>query len=160
MQKEAETALQTKFAVPPSGFVDQVSTLVKNTLDSSEWALSCEEIVLLTDEVASKDGLLPVLLWIAGQTLEDIWGPQKLVFRIDADALCGMVPELTAEILPPSIWLHAVHYEIEQAVLKHPNGPAVIDDWFARWNQALAQKKIALLPPNMAPVPQNQGTTG
>lgn len=153
--------LKTQLVVPPKNFVDQVSTLVKNTLDSSEWAFSCEDIVLLTDEVASKDGLLPVLLWVAGQTLENIWGPQQLVFRIDSEALCGMVPELNAEIVPPSIWLHAIHFEIEQIVQQNPNGPAVIDDWFARWNQALAQKKIALLPPNLAPAPnQNQGTTG
>lgn len=151
--------LKTPQAVPPKNFVDQVSSLVKNTLDSSEWAFSCEDIVLLTDEVASKDGLLPVLLWVAGQTLEEVWGePQKLVFRIDSEALCGMVPELNAEIMPPSVWLHAIHYEIEQIVQLNPNGPAVIDEWFARWNQALAQKKIALLPPNVGPTPtQNQG---
>lgn len=147
--------------IPPKNFVDQVSTLVRNTLDSQEWAFSCEDIVLLTDEVAAKDGLLPVLLWIAGQTLETAWGePQQLVFRIDSEALCGMVPELNSKIMPPSVWLHAIHYEIEQIVQQNPNGPAIIDDWFARWNQALAQKKIALLPPNVAPAPQNQGATG
>lgn len=150
-------ALQTRLVVPPKNFVDQVSKMVKNALDKSGWALSCEDIVLMSDEVAAKDGLLPVILWVAGQTLEKIWGPQQLVFRVDSEALLGMVPELNHAILPPSVWLHAIHYEMEQIVHKYPNGPAVVDEWFSRWNTALGQKKLAVLPPLLAPVaPQTQ----
>lgn len=153
--------METQNVVPPAHFIDDVSRLIKNTLDRSEWSLSCEDIVLHTDEVSAKDGLLPVILWVAGQTLEKIWGPQQLMFRVDSEALCGMTPELEKPILPPSVWLHAIHFEIEQIVQKYPNQPAIIDDWFNRWNQALSQKKIMLLAPAaVQPSAQNQGGTG
>ena len=140
--------------IPHEQFVEQVSMLVARALNKSGWVLSCEDLELTTDEVAAKDGLLPLVMWIAGQTLEQVWGrPQELVFRCDANALCGVVPDLKRPVLSPSIWLHAIHHELERAVLRSPSGPALIDDWFARWNEALTNKKILLLPPKAAPAP-------
>ena len=142
------------FQVPNEQFVDHLSRLVGRALNSAGWVLSCEDIELTTDEVCAKDGLLPLVMWISGQTLEKVWGkPQELVFRCDANALCGVVPDLKRPLLPSSVWLHAIHFELENAIQRSPDGPALIDDWFARWNAALTEKKILLLPPKAAPSP-------
>ena len=136
--------------IPPEIFVDKVSTLIKNTLDKTGWVLSCENIELTAEEVSAKDGLLPLVMWITGQTLETIWGPQDLVFRCDSAALCGVVPDLRRPVLSQSIWLHAIHFELDRITKQTPEGPAIIDTWFARWNDALNKKKILLLPPKIS----------
>lgn len=141
------TSLQTHLILPPVNFIEQTSQLVKNILDKKEWSLSCEEIVLTSDEVSSPNGLLPILMWVSGQTLEKIWGPQDLSFRCDNDSLCSVFPDLKRPILPPSIWFYALSYELEQVALKNPHGPVIIDEWFEKWNKALQDKKIILLPP-------------
>lgn len=140
---------------PNEKFVDELSKFVEGLLDLKGIVFSCEDIELTTNEVSSKDGLLPVLLYVSSQTIEQIWGPQNLVFRVDQDALCGMVPELNKKILPPSVWLHVMSYEIENIASLNPDGPAIIDDWFKMWSDAISKKKIAVLAPLQKGIQQN-----
>lgn len=144
--------------VPPVEFVDKASKVLARAMDKSQWSLRCEDVELGTEEVANKDGLLPLVMWVAGQNLAKIWGPQELVFRCDSNALCGVVPEFSRPILPQAVWLHAMHYEVERAAT-HSDVSMIINEWFTKWNDALAKKSILLLPPKpVAPTTtRNQG---
>ena len=142
------TSLPTPIAeLPQEQFTSQLARLVGNALNKENWSYSCEGEDLTVEEVSAPDGLLPLVLWKAGQTLEKIWGPQELVFRCDPDALCGVVPEPKRPIVPLAVWLYAVHYELETAALATPGGSAPLDEWFKGWNDALRQKKVLLLAP-------------
>ena len=146
---------QTEMRPPSKNFVPQTSKFVKKALNTSGWKFRCEDVELETDEIANQDGLLPLVMWIAGEALEKLWGRQELVFRCDSKALCGVVPEFNRSILPESVWLHAIHYELEKAATS-PDVSAAINDWFARWNNALSQKTILLLPPAPSPASTNR----
>lgn len=151
-------------SIPPSSFVDKLSFVVKTSIENLNWTFACdgteegssekEYLALSSDEMSSTSGLLPLVMWIAGQSIKDIWGEQDLVFRCDSESLCGVTPELKNPILPPAIWMHAIHFELERAVMLSPQGQyAMLDEWFSKWNQALADRQIKLLPPSPAPSP-------
>lgn len=105
---------------PGPDFVPTLSRLVRSILISRQWALTCEDLELSPKEVADETGLLPIVVWNAGQTLEQVWGAQPLLFRAHSDSLANVVldPDPKQPLLPLSVWLHAVHYEIEKAVLR------------------------------------------
>lgn len=132
--------------IPSNDFIEKTSSLMSKAMDNAQWQLRCEDVELSTDEVTAKDGLLPLIVWIAGKNLEKLWGSQELVFRCDPNALCGVIPEFQRPVLPASIWLHAVHCEIETAATSM-DVSAVVNGWFERWNAALSDKSILLLPP-------------
>lgn len=132
--------------VPSTDFIDKTAQFLTRAMEKSQWQLRCEDVELEVTEVANKDGLLPLIMWVAGKSLEKVWGPQELVFRCDSNALCGVVPELTRPVLPAAVWLHAIHYQVEEAAT-HSDVSSVVNGWFAQWNEALAQKSILLLPP-------------
>ena len=54
--------------------------------------------------------------------------------------------------------MHAIHFELERAFELTPAGEYImLDDWFSKWNQALSDKKIKLLPPLPPVAPQAPG---
>lgn len=141
--------------VPQPEFVEKTSHFLTKAINRAQWQLRCEDVELETSEVANKDGLLPLIMWVAGQNLEKVWGPQELVFRCDPNALCGVVPELTRPVLPASVWLHAIHYEVETAAT-NADVSSVVNAWFSQWNEALSQKTILLLPPKAPSINSKQ----
>lgn len=145
-QTKIEPPMNTTYETPSPEFAEKLSSFVNRSIEKGQWVLRCEDMELTSEEVSAQDGLLPLVVWVAGKTLEKIWGPQDLVFRCDSNATCGVVLEPQRAILPTSVWLHAVHYELERAVLSH-DVSMVMNDWFNQWNDALTKKSILLLPP-------------
>ena len=135
--------------IPSKNFIPQLSSFITKAIDQNGWALKCEDLVLETGEVAGADGLLPLLMWVSSNTINKIWGPQDIAFRLNSDALCGVTLECNAPILPASVWLHALHYELEGAATS-PDVGIVMNKWFDDWNSALTQKTIKLFPPKVS----------
>ena len=147
----------SSLGMPSHAFVNQVSWLTRRTLDQAQCALSCEGVVLTAEEVAAPDGLLPLLVNAAAVRLETLWGQQSFVFRQDSSALCGVVPAPTAPILPPSVWMHAVHFELDEAIRRAPEPApgeprvAVVDTWQDLWNQKAAANQLLVSAGPMGP---------
>ena len=135
--------------IPTKDFVPQLSSFVRKSMDKNGWSLQCEDLVLETSEVAGPEGLLPLLMWVTSNTMAKIWGEQDLAFRLNSDALCGVTLECNAPLLPASVWLHAIHYQLEEAV-HSPDVGAVMNTWFDEWNNALSKKTIKLFPPKIS----------
>ena len=131
---------------PSDDFLPKISQFLAKSLDKQGWILECEDLQLATEEVSSEEGLLPLIVWIASDHIQKMWGPQELGFRVNSNALCGVVLDLDRPIVPMAVWLHAVHYEVERAATS-PSVSNVVNDWFTRWNEALSQKTLRLFPP-------------
>jgi hypothetical protein len=142
--------------------VSTISRLVRSTLTKNKWLLTCSGVEIETDEVAEPSGLLPILIWQAGQTLEEIWGPQPLLFRPDPEswAHVALVTNSGQPILPLSVWLHAVHYEIEKVVLR----PHVEDTLGSGFRLVPSPNgRLEVLPSNpgeVVPVPNAEASAG
>lgn len=148
--------------LPQENMVSTIGRLVRSTLTTNKWLLTCSGVEIDTDEVAEPSGLLPILIWQAGQTLEEIWGPQPLVFKPDPAswAHVALITDSGHPILPLSVWLHAVHYEIEKIVLR----PHAIDTLGAGFRLVpRADGKLEVFPSSpgeFVPVPNAEPSAG
>lgn len=132
---------------PGADFNRIMKKMIIGAINKTDANFVCDGYELTNEEVYADDGMQPLIVWKAAHNLEKIWGKQDLVFRCEADALCGVLIEQKKEILPVSVWVYAVFDLIKNEIDKTNNKTINMDAWYAEWQAALKNKKVLLLPP-------------
>lgn len=143
--------------------VAKLSKLVQASVAAEGWKFSCDGVELSAEEVGGQQWLLSMILWRAMDWMEEGFGERpRLGFRIDPQNLCGAGAEHVGPTAPLAMWSMFVHFTLENEVKRHDpklGDVVALDDWYARWREAMVERRVPLLPPASQPAPAPEPMT-
>lgn len=152
----------------PFSITNKLSKVIQEAIDRHGWVFTMQSEVLTSEEVASPNGFLPLLLesasLVAGKSLGDKW-PFVSKYEYDQSALCQMLPiQEMMNKYPISILALSIDFALEEKVkdtikaqppkLSKEMPSVPLDDWMNKFIERYQSKLIDVVSPSI-PTPQS-----
>lgn len=157
--------LLTRQNAPDPGLNQLLSDFMRGVILRSGQDFVCQGVPLTPDMLCQENGFLPLWMFMAGEKLERLWGPQSLIFHAqEAGTLLQVRLGQQRAMLPTSLWFHALHLAVEEAVkltyeqefsnsrrrsllaTEMTGKPVALDHIVDAWDAALAERRVILTP--------------
>lgn len=164
----------TRQTAPDPSLNPLLSDFMRGVILRSGQDFVCQGVPLTPDMLSQENGFLPLWMFMAGEKLERLWGPQSLIFHAqETGTLLQVRLGQQRAMLPTSLWFHALHLAVEEAVkltyeeefaarrrslqaTEMTGRPVSLDHIVDAWDAALAERRVILTPaPASAALPSS-----
>ena len=156
--------LSTSQIEPDPALNQQLADFMRGAVLRSAQDFSCQGVPLTPDMLSQENGFLPLWMFMAGEKLDRLWGPQSLIFHEqEAGTLLQVRLGTQRAMLPTSLWYHALHLVLEEAVdlayareydarrrslqeAPRSGKTVVLDHIVDAWDLAISERRVTFAP--------------